>query len=170
MTEQGIIDKLTHWVDNRKYPFQLCNVFIYEWESDYWAMTAGGETREFEIKISRSDYFNDAKKAKHKSECGANYFYYVVPKDLIKKSEVDQKYGLIYIWDTGHVEIVKKPRQLNKNEFNLWKELASKMYWRYRALWKEKWVNKEITYNEYIEGFNIQLGEDEKVLAEIQSL
>jgi hypothetical protein len=157
MTEKSILDRLNRWVDNRKFPFQLSNAFIYEWECDYWAMTAGGETREFEIKISRSDYFNDAKKAKHKSECGANYFYYVVPHGLIDKEEVDQKYGLIYIWDTGHVEIVKKPRQLNKNPFTLWKELASKMYWRYRALWKEKYLKEEIAFNEYVTGFNIEL-------------
>lgn len=157
MTEKTIIDKLSRWVDSKKYPFQLCNAFIYGWESDYWAMTSHGETREFEIKISRADYFNDAKKEKHNSDKGANYFYYVVPKDMIKTDEVDSKYGLIYIWETGHVSVAKKPRRLNSNSFDLWKGLANKMYWRYRALWKEKYLAKEIDYNEYIAGFNIEL-------------
>lgn len=164
MTEQEIIEILAHWVDNNKHPFQLSNVFIYAWESDYWAMTQGGETREFEIKISRSDYFNDAKKAKHKSETGANYFYYVVPRDLIQITEVEQRYGLIYVWfeqmgeiKSPRLQIMRKPRRLNNNSFDLWKQLATKMYWRYRELWKEKWLKKEITRSEYVQGFNIEL-------------
>lgn len=108
MTEQDIVKKLCQWLDDRKFPYQIANAFIYEWECDYWAMTVHGETREFEIKISRSDYFVDAKKEKHIGAKGANYFYYAVPKDMIKKEEVDPRYGLIYIWDTGHVEIVNR--------------------------------------------------------------
>lgn len=155
MTEKEIILRLTHWVDDRKYPFQLANAFIYGWESDYWAMTPCGETREFEIKISRSDYFNDAKKEKHQSGKGANYFYYVCPSGLIAPDEVDQKYGLIYVGQ--YLQLVKKPRRLNDNRFELWKELAIKMYWRYREMWRQKFLAKEITRAEYVEGFNIQL-------------
>lgn len=155
MTETDIIKRLSHWIDDRKHPFQLSNVFIYAWESDYWTMTAHGETREYEIKISRSDYFNDAKKAKHTGDGGANYFYYVCPSGLIAPNEVDQKYGLIYVGQ--YVQVVKKPRKLNDNPFDKWKELACKMYWRYRGLWKEKFLAKEITRAEYVEGFNIQL-------------
>lgn len=161
MTEADIVKELSMWVDDRKYPFQICNAFIYGWECDYWAMTSGGETREFEIKISRSDYFNDAKKDKHKEAKGANYFYYVVPKGLIQPNEVASGYGLIYVSDTGYVEIVKKPRQLHNEKFDRWQMLANKMYWRFRQLWREKYINKEITRDEYRAGFNLQLSEVE---------
>src|SRR5688500_10798974 len=102
MTEKDIIKQLAMWVDERKYPFQVPKACFYGWGCDYWALEISGIAREFEIKISRSDFLNDAKKDKHSSDKGANYFYYVVPKDLIKPTEVDPRYGLIYVWDTGH--------------------------------------------------------------------
>lgn len=161
MTELDIIKELAKWVDHVKYPFQIPNAFIYGWECDYWAMDNRGIAREFEIKISRSDYFNDGKKDKHKAANGANYFYYVCPKDLIKKEEVDQKYGLIYVWDSGIVQIVKKPRLLHNNLFDGWQMLANKLYHRFRNLWRDKYINKEITIDEYWEGFNMELNKEE---------
>lgn len=157
MTEESIIKDLASWLDQRKYPFQLPRAFIYGWESDFWCMTAGGETREFEIKISRADYANDKKKSKH-SDCskGANYFYYVCPKDLISKEDVDQKYGLIYVSST-RLEIVKKPKRLNDLAFNDWRMLANKMYWKWYSICHEKYKSKEITKEEYLTGFNLEL-------------
>jgi hypothetical protein len=161
MTEADIIKCLSQSIDDQKYPFQCPNAFIYLWECDYWTLTAEGEAREFEIKISRSDFFQDAKKDKHKEAKGANYFYYVVPRHLIKPEEVDKRYGLIYVWDTGFVEIVKKPRRLHTERFDNWKMLANKMYWRFRQLWREKYIAKEITREEYYDGFNLSLEEYE---------
>lgn len=161
MTEEEIIKFLSNSIDDRKYPYQLSNVFIYGWESDYWFMTEHGETREIEIKISRSDYFADAKKEKHQRDDGANYFYYACPKGLIRPDEVDSRYGLMYVSDTGYVEIVKKPKRLNNNQFKKWKKLASKLYWRYRGLWREKYIKKEITSDEYIAGFSLQLEDNQ---------
>jgi hypothetical protein len=124
-------------------------------------MTAGGECREFEIKISRGDFLNDAKKSKHQQGGGANYFYYVCPKDMIKKEEVDKRYGLIYVWDTGYIEIVKTPRKLHPDLFRAWGMLANKIYGRFHLLWKEKWLVKEITRDEYFDGLNLKLEEFE---------
>lgn len=152
-TEKGIIVRLATTLDHRKFPFQMPNAFIYGWECDYWAMTSDGETREFEIKISRSDFKNDAKKEKHKSEIGANYFYYVCPDGLIKSDEIDKRYGLIYVSDE-RVLIIKKPRRLNNNKFGDWKMLANKMYWKWWSLWLQKYRDKEITRSEYLSGFN----------------
>lgn len=160
MTEIDIVKRLAETTDERRFPWQLACSFIYKWESDYWTMTSGGETREFEIKISRSDYFVDAKKEKHKSADGANYFYYVCPKDLINKDEVDKKYGLIYVAE-NMVDIVKKPQRLNNNKFERWEILANKMYWKFRELWRAKYIAKEINHREYWEGFNISLLEHE---------
>ena len=167
MTEQSIIKQLAGWIDDRKYPFQIPNAFFYGWECDYWALDIAGIAREFEIKISRTDYFNDAKKQKHNVK-GANYFYYVCPKDLIKIGEVDKKYGLIYIRDGGFVEVVKKPKKLHDERFTDWKILASKMYWRFRGLWREKYLAKEITRDEYITGFNIELQKEDYESIDLQ--
>lgn len=161
MTEKDIIQELTRWIDNREYPYQVPNAFIYSWESDYWALDAKGVAREFEIKISRSDYIVDAKKEKHQSDKGANYFYYVCPKDLIKKEEVDKRYGLIYIWPTGHVSIEKKPKKLHDNKFTNWQLLANKMYYRWRNIWRQKFIDKEITMDEYRREFMIELSSEE---------
>jgi hypothetical protein len=162
MTEESIIKELARWVDHNRHPFQVCNAFMYAWECDYWALSLNGETREFEIKISRGDYFTDKKKDKHNSTKGANYFYYVCPKGLIKKEEVDPKYGLIYVSDLG-VEIVKKPRKLHDNLFDNWKMLAFKTYWRYRELWREKYIAGGMTQEEFREGFNLSLEEPETI-------
>lgn len=161
MTEAQIVNILSRWTDERKFPWQLANSFIYDWECDFWTMTTGGTTREFEIKISRADYLIDAKKEKHSSTEGANYFYYVVPDGLITAKEVDKRYGLIYITDSEYLKIIRKPTRLNENPFDKWKILANKMYWKYRELWRQKWIVKEITRDQYFEGFNIQIHEHE---------
>lgn len=167
MDELTIIKHLAKTIDDRRFPFQMSRVFIYKWECDYWAMTEAGETREFEIKISRSDYFADQKKDKHKSLEGANFFYYVCPHGLIKKEEVDPKYGLMYISPQGRISIEKKPRRLNNNKFENWKMLANKFYWKFRALWRQKYIDKEISRDEFYNGFNIDLSETEQELAHL---
>lgn len=156
MSELDIIKHLCRFIDGKKYPFKICNAFIYDWESDFWAMDAKGETREFEIKISRSDFLADAKKAKHSSDDGANFFYYVCPEGLIKPNEVRPKYGLIYVYEHGGFLIAKKPVRLNSNKFNKWEKLASKMYWRWFSLWKEKFIKEEIHFDQYKDGFPIK--------------
>lgn len=152
LTEQDIIVHLAKWLDIRRYPFQLPRSFVYKWESDYWSMTAEGVTREYEIKISRSDYFKDAQKEKHqRTEDGANFFYYVCPKDLIKKEEVDPKYGLIYVSEWGSCSIVKRPLKLHARLYDDWRSMAIRMYWKWWRLWREKLNLKQITREEYLE-------------------
>lgn len=161
MTEDTIIEKLAKWLDNRKFPYKIPRAFIYGWESDFWCMTNEGETREFEIKISRSDYAADRKKEKHSDVSkGANYFYYVCPEGMIAKEEVSGKYGLIYVKEFG-LEIVKKPSKLNSFVFTEWKMLANKMYWKWYSIWWDKYKAKEIEPDEFRAGFNLKLTEAE---------
>jgi hypothetical protein len=166
VTETSIIKDLARNIDNRKFPFQIPRAFIYGWECDYWTLDCKGMTREFEIKISRQDFLNDAKKHKHQQSTGANYFYYVCPKDLIKPEDIDPRYGLMHVSDNGYVSIVKKPRKLHDREFGDWKMLANKMYWKWYDLWKQKWIDKEITTGEYRQGFNIDLFKEEDLCAQ----
>jgi|GEM_PF-3128845 len=160
ITEDTIIEDLARWLDSRKFPFRIPRAFIYGWESDFWCMTSSGETREFEIKINRSDYQADAKKEKHADTTkGANYFYYVCPKDLISKAEVPAKYGLIYVTDFG-LSVIKKPVRLHSVGFNKWQMLANKMYWKWYSLWFDRYKNKELDYTQYKEGFNLALEQE----------
>lgn len=152
MTEIDIIRHLAEYLDIRFYPFQLPRSFIYEWESDYWAMTKDGVTREYEIKISRSDFRKDAKKDKHKdSTKGANFFYYVCPDDVIKPEEVDKKYGLIYVDKSGFTRVVKRGLKLHKNLFTDWKPLCIKIYWKWLKLWREKYMKGDISTQDYLD-------------------
>lgn len=162
MTETDIIKILTNQIDINRFPFQMPNAFIYDHECDYWAMDKDGIAREYEVKISRADYFKDAEKEKHTKLNGANYFYYVVPGGLISANEVDKKYGLIEIYD-GRLKLTKKPQRLHDQPFTDWKKLATKLFWRFRNMWLEKYKAKEITRDEYWDGLTIDLHETENI-------
>lgn len=165
MDELSIIKDLAGSIDNRKFPFQIPRAFVYGWECDYWTLDSYGNTREFEIKVSRADFLIDAKKQKHVECKGANYFYYVCPEGLIHPDEVDKRYGLLYVHPSPNglndVRLVKKPRRLHDREFKDWKMLANKMFWKWYSLWHDKFVDKEISRNEYREGFSIDLFQEE---------
>lgn len=160
MTEQDIIKVLWKNMDERRFPIQVPNCFVYLWECDYWTLDFKGEAREYEIKVSRADFMNDAKKEKHKAQTGANFFYYVCPEGLIKPEEVPSKYGLIYVTTLGELytlKFAKLPRRLHDLKFENWKLIAEKMYWRWQRLWQEKRKLKEITREEYLAGYSIDL-------------
>jgi len=59
-----------------------------------------------EIKVDRGDFVSDTKWADYLSLC--NQFYFACPAGMIKKSEIDDKVGLIYVGDNGSVKIAKK--------------------------------------------------------------
>ena len=42
--------------------YELCNLYVYDWESDYLTITQSGIAYECEIKISKQDFLNDSKK------------------------------------------------------------------------------------------------------------
>ena len=137
------------------------NLNIYNWESDVLKITKSGYAYEFEIKISRGDFKNDFKhkKKKHKlleqkDDNIPNYFYYVVPTDLITIDEIPEYAGLIYINATiiGNgrhyysFKIIKNAPKLHTNKVDIEKlRLVDKFYYNYRH-WKEK---HEKDLNEY---------------------
>lgn len=92
--------------------YLLNNLYVYNWESDYLAITNSLYAYEVEVKISVSDFKSDFKNKtkKHKllafrnipagssqNQLRPNYFYYGVPPGLITKEEVPPYAGLIYI-------------------------------------------------------------------------
>jgi len=91
--------------------FIFPNTYIGKYEADLLEITKSGYAYEYEVKISRSDFKNDAKKRpksrpwqsprKSKFEIIAdgsriNYFYYIVPENLVSVDEVPEFAGLIY--------------------------------------------------------------------------
>ena len=84
---------------------------------------------EYEIKISRADFKKDFNKTKHslitegkfikelKNEIlylVPNYFYFVVPENLISIDEIPIYAGLIYITKTQEFNIIKKAPIIHK--------------------------------------------------------
>lgn len=106
--------------------YEIFGRFVYDWESDYLAITKSGYAYECEIKISRSDFFNDSKKVdkhiilegKDEKRQRPNYFYYAVPEGLLKPEEIPDDYGLIYV-HTGFVDIVKPAKLLHKEKVDI---------------------------------------------------
>jgi len=103
---QGFIDRvMVNKAQNKIIP----NVFLGHWECDLLEITKSDYLYEYEVKITRSDFKADAEKEKRyfKKENikkhdhivqgkRTNYFYYIVPMNMIAVSEVPEFAGLIY--------------------------------------------------------------------------
>lgn len=96
--------------------------FFFHGEADVLSLNKNKYLSEFEVKISKSDFKADSKKARkwqlfnNKIESLIpNYFWYVCTDKLIKVSEIPVYAGLIYVVD-GVLEIIKKPQLLHKKK------------------------------------------------------
>lgn len=139
------------------------NLNVYDWESDVLKITKSGYVYEFEIKISRGDFKNDFKHKKKKhlllenkenKTKMPNYFYYVVPEDLITEDEVPEYAGLIYVHATvigdGRVyykfQEIKDAPKLHSNKIDVNNlNLIDKFYYNY-IHWKHKHEKDLIEY------------------------
>lgn len=105
-------------------------------ECDVISISKSDFIYEYEVKISRSDFKADFKKPKHtlitekkfiketKKEIFylvPNYFYFVVPENLISVEEIPEYAGLMYLNEKGEFDIIKKAPLMHKtkasNEF-----------------------------------------------------
>ncbi len=76
---------------------------------DGWAMKkswANPECIGYEIKTSRRDFLSDNKYQGYLKYC--NTFYFVCPSGIIKKEELQDEIGLLYVSSTGNVLFQKK--------------------------------------------------------------
>lgn len=64
MTVSDIQEALYKLYHNHMY--HLYNSYLYNWECDYYSRSKSGKDYEVEIKLSRSDFFADFKKEKHR--------------------------------------------------------------------------------------------------------
>ena len=66
MTERDILSGLRRLFANNQYHLYNQYVMRSDWESDYLSLTTSDYIIEAEVKVSRSDFFADFKKPKHK--------------------------------------------------------------------------------------------------------
>lgn len=119
----------------RTNDYKLHNTFIYNWESDFFCVSASGYAIEVEIKISKSDFKADFKKEmKHLNLVGdnpsalkPNKFYYACPDGLISLVEIPAYAGLIY-WNGSSCRKVKEAPFIHKAKQDLKSRLLSKYY------------------------------------------
>lgn len=120
MNERLIQNLIYKDCDKRRHRFMTPNTTVFGWESDMISATKAGLLVEYEIKISRGDFRADFKKIRHRildatkigeQHRGAAYFFYVVPRDLVRIDEVPQHAGLIYCHPM--FQIVKKAPRLH---------------------------------------------------------
>lgn len=105
------------------------------YEMDVFKMTKFGYVTEYEIKISRSDYYNDFKKGdKHERMLAGrricNYFTFVFPKGLLKKEEIPIYCGAIEYDEYGRLQYLQKAKRLHQNKFSNYELLCEKLTYR----------------------------------------
>jgi len=130
------------YIGNCKYKVPNIYVFRHDWESDFFVQKNNGYCYEFEIKISRSDFFADSKKKrKHdilrtgiyesngqrEHRCRPNKLFYVVPIDLVKVEEIPSYAGLMYV-DGYHLLTIKEAPFIHKDKLKLEDRLCHKFY------------------------------------------
>lgn len=142
-----------HFLSEFTKRYELCNLYVYDWESDYLAITRSGIAYECEIKISKQDFINDSKKHnKHAiisegrlPEGRPNYFYYAVPEGLISVEDIPEHAGLIYVMPYG-IQYIKDAKKVHDGKFDFEKtDLMDKLYYNYihyRDLYKESDISE----------------------------
>lgn len=136
------------------------NSCLFGWESDVVSVNRTGFISEFEIKVSRSDFKQDAKKERarllvdpversalfgDRTHPRPNYFFYAVPEGLIQPEEVPDYAGLVYVCKRveghhlyyGTAREIKPAARLHREKISDWQRnqlcrALSGRYWRQR--------------------------------------
>lgn len=150
LTEAKIQKLLTSkYAGNAKY--KISNIFAFEWESDFFIQKENDYCYEFEIKISRSDFFADRKKTEKikilstgfnscNSKCNRpNKFFYIIPEGLIKLEEIPSYAGYMQISKNGIIKTIKEAPFLHKEKLDFTKNFCFKFY--------NKWIDSKIEIN-----------------------
>lgn len=155
--------------DRYQRNFVMPNYTPINWfECDVLELTAAGFFREYEIKLTRSDFKADAEKVKYKWEItagrfdrsigvtkhnrlgnadlhGPSRFYFVVPRGLIAENEIPAWAGLIVCWRVErHSRLacftVKEAPVIHRHKANpdIRTNAAATCYWRMHHLFQRK--------------------------------
>ena len=131
--------------------FEMVGFIFYAWESDYLAISKAGYVYECEIKISHSDFLNDARHKPDKMRILSdgsesprkrpNYFYYVCPEGIITEAECPKFAGLMYITNSGFFRCVKVAPCLHNTKCDTQGDLLQYMRDKfYYAMWN--WIRR----------------------------
>lgn len=127
MQTQEIQKAVQEWLYDTSHIYQALNYGRTGYfEADILAITKSMMVTEVEVKISKSDFKADFKKT-HKHyrlqnpihdywRCTPNKFYYACPYGLIKESEVPSYAGLIWVFNSGDIEIIKPAPIIHKGK------------------------------------------------------
>lgn len=134
------------------------NIFLFDnYESDFIAVTNSGYIREFEIKLSLNDFYNDAKKENRYtgqtkydfllSGKGPCEFYYIFPEGLIPFDKIPEWAGIANPIQVGYsragtkynvweYRIRRVAKRLNKNKITDRQKTSiyTSLYYRYWSL------------------------------------
>lgn len=147
------ITKALFWY-YKNYNYRIANVFIYDWESDFYCLSKSGYSVEVEIKITVGDFKADFKKKwKHlllssktstvfrrlrwniitydRAKKTPNRFYYACPEGMIKVDDIPEYAGLIYVGKYRQITIVKNAPLLHPVKNDMSQKLLAKFYWAY---------------------------------------
>lgn len=138
MNEKNVQAILAKWLIENKVELFTTNITaVFAFECDILALSKAGISTEYEIKMSRSDFFADFKKGKSYSgidkhfmlqtgernsgfgwQRTPNRFYFVVPKGLVTDEEVPEYCGWIEILPHGEVMVRRKAKMLHNGKIN----------------------------------------------------
>ncbi len=157
----------------RKHPiltkpvFEMVGFIFYAWESDYLAISKAGYVYECEIKISHSDFLNEAAHKQEKMRLlggedmtvekfhsydkygirrgkepmqKPNYFWYICPEGIISEAECPKFAGLMYIDESGRFRCVRNAPMLHKDRYDLHGKMAFMRDKFYYAMWN--WIRR----------------------------
>jgi hypothetical protein len=115
-TEQQVQDAVYIHCAIKSHEIIVPNSCVFAWESDVISVNKTGFINEYEIKVSRADFKQDAKKDRaalllnpvvrrelwsgdiHETTLERpNYFFYAVPEGLVQPDEIPDYAGLIYV-------------------------------------------------------------------------
>lgn len=154
ITANDIKRKLIRWCIGG-YDIVLPGFFYGSNECDVFRINESDFVFEYEIKISRSDFFADFKKEKkHErlriaADNTPNRFFYVCPENLIKVEEVPVYAGLIYFSDPSFI-IMKSAKLIHKNKFTKFRMIARTICFREANLRSELYRAKHGDYKKEI--------------------
>lgn len=142
ITTKDIEKALIHHTDRLPIrSLRTCAIYPFH-EIDFLAITSSNYAVEYEIKASRSDFFADFKKKKHRSMitgngCKISRFYYVCPIDMIKPHEIPSYAGLIYVDRHNQCTTITKAPRLSSDKLS-----DSELVKVYRSI-MFRWLAKE---------------------------
>ena len=126
MTHSKLTEIASKWLKkhNQNIIIPNCNIIASELKT----ATSSGEIPDIigwcswssvliEVKVSRNDFLKDFKKSfRLKKELGVGDFrYYLCPENLIKKKDLPEDWGLLYINNENKIKIIQIAKKIKPN-------------------------------------------------------